>query len=654
MPQANPLQHLTPSEKDNLLSWGNLFGSSASLAISQLASKSQTLLLLITPDTHFADQLKNEIQFFSKNLIDPIIHFSDWETLPYDHFSPHQDIVSERLLTLYRLKHLQKGIVIVSLPTLMHRLLPRDYLHANVFALTIGETLDLSNLHHELIHAGYRVVGQLLEHGEFAQRGAIIDIYPMGSKLPYRIELLDNQVDSIRSFDAETQRSIEKVNSIQLLPAREYPLTEEAITHFRQTWRTKFSGNPAEAPLYQQISQGEAAPGIEYYLPLFFDQTDSFIDYVNKSVHLLQIGDLNASAAKFWEEIKHRYEQLRHDTTRPLCSPNELFFSPEEIFHLFKPFTQIKIQWDRLSEKPGHINFSTISPKPLFVDHKAFEPLGALKNYVDTFLTDPKARLLFCAESTGRREILLSQLSEINRNPPVFKTWQDFLISTQQMGITTGTIDQGLLLTDPPLALITESQLFGEQVSQRRLRKQKKQDPALMIRNLTELHIGDPVVHINHGVGRYLGLQTIKTGDQEAEYLTLQYADNDKIYVPVSSLGLVSRYVGADADHAPLQKLGTKQWEKVKEKTAARIRDIAAELLDIYSRREATLGHAFKPPTHDFQKFRSEFPFEETPDQRTAIDDVIQNMTAKQSMDRLICGDVGFGKTEVAMQAAFS
>lgn len=652
MPDS-PLTPPLPTQKDNLLQWGGLAGNAISLAISNLAASNQGPLLLITPDVHSATQLQLELNFFGQHFNYPIIQFPDWETLPYDHFSPHQDIISERLLTLYHLPKLKQGIVIVSLPTLMQRLLPQKYLIANSFVLACGNHFDLTMAREQFIHAGYRSVGQVLEHGEFAVRGSIIDIYPMGSKRPYRIELLDDKVESIRSFDQETQRSIEKIDNIQLLPAREYPLTEDAITHFRQAWRAKFSGDPQAAPTYQQISRGEAAAGVEYYLPLFYDHLAKFFDYLPANTRLLMLGDLKTTAEEFWNEIKHRFEQLNYDTSRPLCAPEELFLSPEKTFQSLKQFPQIKIQTESFNKKTSHINFSTALPPKLLVDYKAKQPLESLQNFLNNFITDDNARVLFCAESTGRREALIELLKEINISPTICTDWKEFLTRQTTVEITIAPLDQGLILTSPKIALITESQLFGAQVMQRRLRKQRKLDANTMIRDLTELNVGAPVVHVDHGVGRYIGLQVIKTGDHEAEYLTLEYAGGDKIYVPVSSLHLISRYTGADAEHAPLQKLGSKQWDKIKEKSLKQIRDVAAELLDIYGRREATPGFVFKKPEKDYQTFRSAFPFEETPDQQQAINEVITDMMKKRSMDRLICGDVGFGKTEVAMRAAF-
>lgn len=649
MSLINPLIPPLPKTHDNLLHWGNLYGSSASLVISKLAEHITKPILLITSHLHELNRIKRELHFFSKNEHLPIVVFPDWETLPYDYFSPHQDLISERLLTLFKLSRLSRGIIIVALPTIMHRLLPKSYLNEHFFVLAIGEILNIEQWRQQLTNSGYRHVEQVLEHGEFAVRGSIIDIFPTGSHLPYRIELFDDQVESIRSFDPETQRSIERIQQIRLLPAREYPLTENSISHFRQAWRAKFAGNPMESPIYKAISRGESAAGIEYYLPLFFNKTQSFFDYLPQQVQLILIGDLLSTGKNFWREINERYEQLRFDINRPLCEPNELFIPIEEIFSLIKKHQKIYLHEKQLPAKRGHVNFAIEQLPTLLINHKLQKPLNALENFINI----QKCRVLFFAESSGRRETLYDLLKEIAIFPQPFPSWHDFAHSQAQFGITVASFDQGCYITDPPLALITESQLFGEQVMQRRLRKRTEIDPNLLIRNLTELSIGAPVVHIEHGVGRYLGLEKIKTANIEAEYLTLEYAGGDKIYVPVTALHLISRYTGMDPEHAPLTRLGTKQWEKTKEKAAKRIHDIAAELLEAYSKRETTHGFIFSKPGKEFQLFRTAFPFEETPDQTQAIETVIADMTSPRCMDRLICGDVGFGKTEVAMQAAF-
>lgn len=646
----NVLQPPSLQKQDQRIHWGNLSGSSAALAVSCLATQSaQGPLLVITPDIQTGRQFEREFRFFTADENVPCYYFPDWETLPYDQFSPHSDLISERLFTLYQLSHLTKGLVVVSLATLMHRLLPREYLLTHSLFLTCKERLNLQVLRQQLIQAGYRAVTQVFEHGEFAIRGAILDIYPMGSPLPYRIELFDEEIESIRQFDPDTQRSQKTIEKIRLLPAREYPLTESGIQEFRQNWRSLFTGNPKESPIYESISLGEAASGAEYYLPLFFPHLNTLFNYLPINTQIICMAQLPTLAEKLWQEFNNRYEQLRYDIKRPVCEPPTIFIPPTEFFTHMKQFPQIQCHEEILPEKTGNYSFATNPPPSLPLEHKAQKPLFRLEEFLEAH----SERILFCAETTGRREILLELLSNINVNPQIFSTWKEFLHSTVREGICVAALDKGLWLQQPPISMLCESQLFGEQVMQRRLRTQRYQDPNTLIRNLTELQIGAPVVHFNHGVGKYLGLEQIRTGNQEDEYLKLEYADGDKIYVPVTSLHLISRYTGADSDHAPLQKLGSKQWQALKRKTAQQVRDVAAELLDIYSRRQANPGHAFKKPDQNFLLFRRAFPFEETPDQTKTIDAVIEDMIAPRCMDRLVCGDVGFGKTEVAMQAAF-
>ncbi len=645
----SPFHPNLPKQHDNELHFASLPAASASLAISALASDHDRPILLLTEDVRSANRFIRELEFFRQDKTLPIYHFPDWETLPYDYFSPHQDLISERLSTLYRLPKLKRGIIIAALPTVMHRLLPQYYLESNAFVLSVGEKLDLTNTREQLITAGYSAVHQVMEHGEFALRGAIMDIYPMGSKLPYRIELFDDVVESIRSFNPENQLSIEKIQHIDLLPAREYPLTEMGTTHFRQAWRQQFSGNPKEAPIYQNISQATPTAGVEYYLPLFYEKLNTFFDYLPENTQLVLSGNTSETGNAFWQEINERYEQLRYDVTRPICQPNDVFLTIEQFYSQIKPFNRIKLHQDTLKEKQGHINFSAKVAPSLTIHAKSKKPFQAL----EAFINDYSGRVLFCAESSGRKEILLEQLNEIKIRPKFYPAWSDFLSDQERIGITVARLDQGLLLDDPKIILISEPQLFGDQVMQRRLREKTKIDPDQMFRNLTELSISAPVVHIEHGVGRYLGLETISTNNIEAEYLTLEYAGGDKIYVPVSSLNLISRYTGINSEQIPLQKLGSQKWAQAKKKTTDQIRDVAAELLDIYSRRLATPGYAFPAPGQPQQQFRRAFAFEETPDQTLAIDDVLADMIKPNSMDRLICGDVGFGKTEVAMQATF-
>lgn len=647
--QPFPFSTPLPKKPGDRLIAGNLFGASISWAISSAAQLTNQLMVVVTPNVGAANQLERELNFFKSDESLPVLNFPDWETLPYDHFSPHPDIISERLMVLHRLLQMRKGILLIAASTLMQRLPPQEYLDATRFALNVGESIDLEAFRNRLASAGYRNVGQVMEHGEYAIRGSIIDIFPMGSNLPFRIDLLDDEIDTLRTFDTETQRTLEVITSIDLLPAHEFPLDQPAITHFRQKWRERLAGNPAQSPLYQNISQGESSPGIEYYLPLFFERVGSLFDYLPKQTIISMVEDVHPSANRFWQEVTERYEQHRYNPERPLLAPAEIFLPVEELFAAMKAFPQLQLQSEPVSEKSYSINFSAEIPATLLVEHQAKQPLHHLADWLITH----NERVLFCAETAGRREVLEGLLSDLKIQPTFFPTWQSFLNDKADYGMTIAPIDRGLLSGDPPIALITESQLFGQQVMQRRLRKRREQDVDAIVRDLSELKVGSPVVHIDHGVGRYLGLQTIKTGDRDVEYLTLEYADNAKLYVPISSLNLISRYSGAEIEHAPLHRLGSGQWERIKRKAAEKMRDVAAELLNIYAQRAAKKGFAFAPPDQHYLAFAASFPFEETPDQHQTINQVINDMVSTRCMDRVVCGDVGFGKTEVAMRAAF-
>lgn len=680
MKNSTPLNPPLLKKNDTKVRWSGLKGSSASLAIYELAkSADQAPLLLIASDIQSARRYQQELSFFSGKSALPIFLFPDWETLPYDHFSPHQDLISERLYTLYRMPLISQGIIIIALPTLMHRLMPPEHLRGNSLAMNIGEKISFQNLREQLITAGYHSVNQVMEHGEFAIRGSIIDIYPMGNSLPFRIELFDDEIETIRSFNPENQLTLEKLEHIKLLPAKEYPLTPAAIELFRQNWRIQFSGNPKEALIYQRISNGESVAGVEYYLSLFYQELSTFFDYLPPTTELILTTDLFSTAEHFWLEVEQRFQQLSGDIQRPLCPPESIFIKPNDLFRLMKSFKQIQIYNDDLDQISGSvIHFDTLKPKQFLIDYRAKKPWEPIQQYLQQF----SGRILLCAESNGRREILLENLAEIGYFPESMASWHDFITSNTKIAITVNELDRGLLIPFSPslvtaapvteaaeqissadiiltaenksyLSVITETQLFGEQVMQRRMRDKPRQDPDAIIKHLTELQVGAPVVHLEFGVGRYLGLQLISADGRENEYLTLEYADGDKIYVPVTSLHLISRYTGSHSDQAPLHKLGSKQWQTIKQKVAKQVADTAAELLDIYSKRQAATGFAFAKPDQDFHRFRQLFPFEETPDQNKAINDVIHDMIEAKCMDRLVCGDVGFGKTEVAMQAAF-
>ncbi len=617
------------------INWGNLPGCNLGLAISNVLAHTNKTMLIVTADTRTASQIAFELLFFQQQHNDPILSFPDWETLPYDYFSPHRDLISDRLSTLYQLLSLKQGVVIASITTLMHKICPKEYIDSNLFMLGKGDKVNRDAIRRRLEKAGYHCVPQVTEHGEFAVRGSIIDLFPMGSTWPFRIDLLDDEIETIRTFSPETQRSITLVDKIELLPAKEFPLTEEAIEHFRHQWRSEFSGNPLNCPIYRDITDGIPTPGIEYYLPLFFTHTATVFDYLPEDSIIIQIGDLYAKSNEFWQDIRHRYEQRSHDITRPCLNPQHLFISTADFFKELKRYSNIKTT----SEK--------IEPKPLFQNED-----NALQE-LERFLATYEGRVLICAETVGRREVILQLLSRIHQHPTHFISWEAFLNDTASLGITVAALEDGLSLTKPMLTILTETQLFGNRVMQRRRRKETTQHTDAMIKNLIELEAGDPIVHADHGVGRYLGLQTLNVGEQLTEFLAIEYAGGDKLYVPVASLHLINRYSGTNPEHAPLDKLGNDHWQRAKRKAAEQIRDVAAELLEIYAKREARTGFTYQNPEAEYTAFANAFPFEETPDQLQAIDHVMADMQSTKPMDRLICGDVGFGKTEVAMRAAF-
>lgn len=649
----SPFDPVLPQKAGDRLYWSRLYGASQALAVAQASEKADKPILIITADTLTAERLAQEIRFFVSDASLAIDVFPDWETLPYDQFSPYQDIVSDRMAILADLPTRKRGILIASVASLMHRLAPKMYVAANSFQIKTNAQLELAHFRRELESSGYRCVAQVLEHGDFAIRGSLLDVFPMGSAHPVRIDLFDDEVDSLRFFDPETQRSTDTIEQIAILPGHEFPLTEEGILHFRTAWRERFEGRAAECSIYQDVSDGLSPPGIEYYLPLFFDETSSLFEFLPNSSLLFLHDQVEEAAEKYWDECERRYEQFSHDATRPILPPAEIALRVDEVFAAVNRFPAVFLrgmETDDTASKGQRIVFSSTLPQRLPIDPRADEPLGILRR----FLTGFDGRVLLCADSSGRRETLLDTFKRHDLKPTVVQDWKAFLDSDASLAISVAALEQGLQIDSPGVCVICESQMFGERVSQsRRRRRGSKGDPEAVVRNLTELTIDAPVIHEDHGVGRYRGLVTITTGEVTAEYLELEYADEDKLFVPVAALHLISRFSGMDADHAPLHKLGSGQWQKAKSKAAQRVRDVAAELLEIYARREARQGHAFDLDGDAYRAFSQAFPFEETPDQQSAIEAVIKDMEAIQPMDRLVCGDVGFGKTEVAMRAAF-
>lgn len=660
-----------PAAPNGHIRWGQLYGASLDWLIAQSAQGFDGLTLLVVPDVHTAYQMESALQFFAPEI--PRHIFPDWETLPYDVFSPHEDIISERLKTLATLQNLKRGILIVPATTLLHRVAPTSYVHGHTFVVRKGSPLNIDKLRKQLEEAGYRNVSQVMAHGEYATRGSLVDLFPMGSHTPYRIDLFDEEIDSIRTFNPETQRTDVVVDSIELLPAREFPLDEAGIRTFRQNYRAQVEGDLTRSRIYEGVSQGKPPAGIEYYLPLFFEHTATLFDYLPKKTLLVLAEGVDAAVKTFWETVEYRYEQRRHDIERPLLAPEKLFLTAEMLGSWVGDYPRVEVQRFKEIEKekegehigsPLHpvganlrvrpssdniINYPIAALPSLLIHARQEQPLFLLFN----FLKDLKGRVLFTAESAGRREAFLTLLKDNGIAVKTLETWQDFLNSKAEMAVTVAPLENGFWLPDAKIAVIPENLLHGVQIQQQRRRRKATRDADAIIRNLTDLNEGAPVVHEEHGVGRYLGLETVTAGGVTAEYLLIEYANHDKLYVPVAALHLVSRYTGADPEHAPLHRLGNEQWDKARQKAAEKARDVAAELLDIHARRAAQQGHSFPFDDNDYRLFAGAFPFEETPDQALAIENVIKDMRSAQPMDRVVCGDVGFGKTEVAMRAAF-
>ncbi|WP_288075250.1 transcription-repair coupling factor, partial [Marinobacter sp.] len=640
--------------------WGQLHGSSDALAICESARAHQGLTLVITRSTEESIRLEQSMRFYlglptdeDQPAITPdgleLLSLPDWETLPYDLFSPHQDITSRRIRALHRLPTTNHGVLVVPARTLMHRLPPVSYLQGNTLLLEVGQSLDIDNWRMQLESAGYRHADNVYEHGEYAVRGAILDIFPMGATRPYRIDLFDDEIETLRTFDPETQRSIDRIERIELLPANEFPWHKEARSGFRNRWFEQFPHADKDAPIYQDVTHSITPPGIEYYLPLFFDQTATLFDYLPGETLVFTASGLNEAASAFDADTRARYEDRRHDRMRPILPPAELFLQKDELFGLLKGFPRVTMTTEA-TESSGGRNCQTDVMPDVAMDGRAADPAGRLKRFISEF----NGRVLICAESSGRREALIENLADHGLKLSTLENWQAFVSDpSATLGITVAPMEYGLLLPDHHLALITETALFGERVLQRRRREKPTEADDAGYRDLSELRIGAPVVHIDHGVGRYQGLETITVEGEASEFLMLEYAGGSKLYVPVSSLHLISRYTGSDTDHAPLHKLGTDRWSNAKQKALEKIRDTAAELLDVYARREARKGFAFEDPKEAYRAFAAGFPFEETPDQQAAIEAVFEDMVSEKPMDRLVCGDVGFGKTEVAMRAAF-
>jgi transcription-repair coupling factor (superfamily II helicase) len=638
-----------------------LGGVSQAIALAQLVLSHSGTSLIVTHDTPSALSLETELQYLLEKHQVKVCLFPDRETLPYDSFSPHQDLISQRLETLAQLGNHKHCAIIVPLNTLMVRLPPQSYLTSNVMVLNKGDTFDLQNVRQHLVDTGYHSVDQVYEHGEFAIRGSIMDIFPTGFNRPLRIELFDDEIESIRHFDVETQRSEQAVDAIRMLPAKEFATDSAAIEGFRQRYRRRFEVISKEAEsVYQLVSRNLMPAGIENYLPLFFDETATLFDYLPKDTQLVTLGDIDKACASHLNEVANRYEDRRVDRLRPLLKPHELYLTQEEVFAAFKPlkrsqFKQLTTDEDQVDK--ASINAKVLALPDINANHKLKQPLQSLSDFIGQGTQAGSKQILFSAESEGRREALLTLLSKIDVKPSVFKHLDEFLDSKASLGLIVSPLSRGCVFSDSPkgaLSIICETELFGHKIAQQRRRdKQKQVSSDALIKDLAELKVGQPIVHLEHGVARYQGLETLDTGGLVAEYLKLEYAGGDKLYVPIASLHLISRYNANSEDNTQLNKLGNETWAKAKKKAIEKIRDVAAELLDVYARRQSRPGEALVLEPEEYAQFAQGFPYEETVDQESAILAVLDDMQAPTSMDRLVCGDVGFGKTEVAMRAAF-
>jgi len=626
---------------------GRLTGASAALAAVELAEASGRPLILLAHDPRHADQLEAEARWFGSDSLE-VAHFVEWETLPYDSFSPHQDIVSQRLDVLASVGRRRGGIVIVSAPVLLQRLPPVDYVALRTLMLATGQQVDRQAFIEALADCGYLRVPQVDQHGEFAVRGSLIDVFPMGADGPFRIDFFDDEVESLRRFDPENQLSGDTLDEVRILPAREVPLDEEGIRHFRHAYRERFEGRPMASRVYRDVSDGIAHGGIEYYLPLFFETTAALPDYLPGNAVLMIPDDMDGILAQAWREIGERHELCSLDPERPVLAPAESFFEPAQARSALARFTTVTYGARTLTD--GALNLPTRLPPPVRVEARYEDAAASLMRFIDDF----EGRMLFTADSPGRRENVFDLLSGRGVDVRRFDDWHSFAESSHRIGVAVSPVEDGVILPERGIALLSEQQLFGEKPRQRNRRRRAELDPETIIRQLNDLEPGSPVVHAEYGVGRYHGLTLLTAGGIEAEFLELHYADGDKLYVPVNALELISRYTGASPENAPLHRLGSDQWTKAKKRAIERIRDVAAELLDVYARRAARPGHRFQWSEEDYRAFESGFPFELTEDQERTIAEVLADLRSGQPMDRVVCGDVGFGKTEVALRASFA
>jgi len=648
LPRLSTLPSPRPGQR---LELPPLAGSADALAVAHFARRGRTLLLVCANPLD-AQRLADELGWAAPQLRTHVL--PDWETLPYDSFSPHQDLISERLSTLYSLTRGEADVVLAPASTALYRMAPPAFLAAYTFFIKQGERLDVEQLRMQMAVAGYTHVTQVVSPGEFSVRGGLIDLFPMGAALPFRIDLFDDEIESIKTFDPDTQRTVYPVPEIRMLPAREFPLDDKGRTRFRSRFRETFEGDPSRVPLYKDVSNGIAPAGIEYFLPLFFDETATLFDYLPQDAIVVLHHDVPAAIDEFWRDTRSRYDFLKGDRSRPVMPPEALFLDQEAFYTALKERARIVIAAAAAQHAAADTAAIALSLPDVAVERKAADPLHRLKALLDGAWGRGGGRVLVLAESPGRRETIAEYFAEYGLRPEPTADLAGFLASGAAFALGVGPLANGFVLPDAQIAFVTETELYAATARPRTRRDTRK--AATMegwLRDLSELKPGDPVVHVSHGIGRYMGLVHMDLGEGDTEFLHLEYANGDKLYVPVSQLHVITRYAGADPEAVALHKLGSGQWEKAKKKAALEVRDTAAELLALYAQRAARPGHRFEFKQHDLEAFAEGFGFETTPDQQAAIDAVIADMRSGRPMDRLVCGDVGFGKTEVALRAAF-
>jgi transcription-repair coupling factor (superfamily II helicase) len=646
---ASPFNPQFPNLGEPALHWRGLYGSAGGLTIAQAATHDNPLVIVVTRDNRRLQLLHSELQFYrSGRNAPPLARLLDWECLPYDLFPPHQDITSERLRTLANLPTMCHGLLLVTMETLMQRLPPVMHIIGQTFFLACGDTLDIETFRAQLQHSGYFAVTQVMGPGEYAVRGGVIDLFTMGFERPFRLDLFGSEIESIRYFDPETQRSSEKVERIDILPAREFPLTKEGIRRFRENFRATFEGDPQLHLVYREISRGNTPAGMDFYFPLFFSETATLFDYVPLNAHWIIDEEAELQANTLWAAIQDRYQIASHDSERRPLKPDRLYLNPMLLSENLGRQRRALIQINPTHERT--IVFSSQLPDEFPVQANSTEPYSALISH----LKNRQHRILLVAETPGRRQALDDLLTHHAIKTTNAINWNQWVeTGKSSLALTIGELERGMLLPTENIEVITESQLYGDRVQQRRRRTRQTVDPESVIRSLAELSVGDPVVHEEQGVGRYRGLQTLGIAGEETEFLVLEYQDGDRLYVPILTLHLVSRYVGGDAESAPLHKLGTDAWDKAKKRARDKVHDVAVELLEMNALRAARKGYCFKVPHEEYEAFVERFSFEDTPDQERVMSEVLTDLSSKHPMDRLVCGDVGFGKTEIALRAAF-